>query len=110
MVILNADMEEDLQKDAVDCVTRAMDEFNADTDIAAFIKKDFDKNHGNKWHCIVGRNFGSFVTHDAKHFIYLYRGQASKNNVAVLLFKAAGSTTASRPARPKSPPPPKTAA
>ncbi|CAM9734590.1 unnamed protein product, partial [Laminaria digitata] len=46
-------------------------------DIAAFIKKDFDKNHGNKWHCIVGRNFGSFVTHDAKHFIYLYRGQAS---------------------------------
>ena len=31
MVILNADMEEDLQKDAVDCVTRAMDEFNADT-------------------------------------------------------------------------------
>ena len=50
-------------------------------DIAAFIKKDFDKNHGNKWHCIVGRNFGSFVTHDAKHFIYLYRGQASKNNV-----------------------------
>ena len=31
MVIIKADMEEDLQNDAVDCATRAMDEFKADT-------------------------------------------------------------------------------
>ena len=35
------------------------------------------------WHCIVGRNFGSYVTHETKHFIYFYLGQ-----VAVLLFKS----------------------
>lgn len=34
------------------------------------------------WHCIVGRNFGSYVTHEAKHHIYFYAGQT-----AVLLFK-----------------------
>lgn len=28
-------------------------------DIAEYIKKEFDKNHGPTWHCIVGRNFGT---------------------------------------------------
>ncbi|CAN0369230.1 unnamed protein product, partial [Scytosiphon promiscuus] len=46
-------------------------------DIAAFIKKEFDKKHNPTWHCIVGRNFGSYVTHETKHFIYFYLGQAS---------------------------------
>ena len=35
------------------------------------------------WHCVVGRNFGSYVTHETKHFIYFYLGQ-----VAILLFKS----------------------
>ena len=60
------------------------------------------------WHCIVGRNFGSYVTHETRlveiliydnnigsyicvvlmyqifrHFIYFYLGQ-----VAILLFKS----------------------
>jgi hypothetical protein len=43
----------------------------------------FDKKFGPTWHCIVGRNFGSFVTHETKHFLYMYLGQ-----VAVLLFKS----------------------
>jgi hypothetical protein len=34
-------------------------------------------------HVIVGRNFGSYVTHETKHFIYFYLGQ-----VAILLFKS----------------------
>lgn len=34
------------------------------------------------WHCIVGRNFGSYVTNEQKHYIYFYQGQT-----AVLLFK-----------------------
>ncbi|KAL8762959.1 MAG: hypothetical protein Q9184_001109 [Pyrenodesmia sp. 2 TL-2023] len=32
-------------------------------DIAQCIKKEFDSRAGATWHCIVGRNFGSFVTH-----------------------------------------------
>mmetsp|Transcript_37390 Transcript_37390/g.57384 ORF Transcript_37390/g.57384 Transcript_37390/m.57384 type:complete len:116 (+) Transcript_37390:135-482(+) len=34
-------------------------------------------------HVIVGRNFGSYVTHETKHFIYFYLGQ-----VAILMFKS----------------------
>lgn len=52
-------------------------------DIAAYIKKEFDKKYNPTWHCIVGRNFGSYVTHETRHFIYFYLGQ-----VAILLFKS----------------------
>ena len=52
-------------------------------DIAAYVKKEFDRKHGPTWHCIVGRNFGSYVTHESGSFIYYYVA-----NVAFLLFKA----------------------
>ncbi|XP_071181099.1 dynein light chain LC6, flagellar outer arm-like [Mytilus edulis] len=82
-VIKNADMSEDMQQDAVESSTQALEKFNIEKDIAAFIKKDFDKKYNPTWHCIVGRNFGSYVTHESKHFIYFYMGQ-----VAILLFKS----------------------
>ncbi|KEF53248.1 dynein light chain LC8-type [Exophiala aquamarina CBS 119918] len=55
---------------------------NGEKDIAQHIKREFDSKKGATWHCIVGRNFGSFVTHETKHFIYFYLG-----HVAILLFK-----------------------
>ena len=64
-------------------LSQAMEKFNIEKDIAAFIKKEFDKKYNPTWHCIVGRNFGSYVTHETKHFVYFYMGQ-----VAVLLFKS----------------------
>jgi len=82
-VIKNADMSEDMQQEAVDCATQAMEKFNIEKDIASYIKKEFDKKFNPTWHCIVGRNFGSYVTHETKHFIYFYLGQ-----VAILLFKS----------------------
>lgn len=68
---------------AVNAATLALDKYNIEKDIAAYIKKEFDKKYNPTWHCIVGRNFGSYVTHETKHFIYFYIGQ-----VAILLFKS----------------------
>ncbi len=82
-VVKNADMPEDMQSDAIECATQAMEKFNIEKDIAAYIKKEFDKKYNPTWHCITGRNFGSYVTHETKHFVYFYLGQ-----VAVLLFKS----------------------
>ncbi|XP_014749923.1 PREDICTED: dynein light chain 1, cytoplasmic [Sturnus vulgaris] len=65
------------------CATQALEKYNIEKDIAAHIKKEFDKKYNPTWHCIVGRNFGSYVTHETKHFIYFYLGQ-----VAILLFKS----------------------
>jgi len=86
-VIKNADMSEEMQQDAVDCATQALEKYNIEKDIAAYIKKEFDKKYNPTWHCIVGRNFGSYVTHETRHFIYFYLGQ-----VAILLFKSGWET------------------
>lgn len=82
-VIKNADMSSPMQDESLKIALVALDKFNIEKDIAAYIKKEFDKKYGPTWHCIVGRNFGSYVTHETKHFIYFYLGQ-----VAILLFKS----------------------
>ena len=82
-IIKNSDMTEDMKQDAINVATKAIDSYNIEKDIACYIKKEFDRKHNPTWHCIVGRNFGSYVTHETKHFIYFYLGQ-----IAVLLFKS----------------------
>ena len=66
----------------IDISTQALEKFNIEKDIAAFIKKEFDKKYNPTWHCTVGKDFGSYVTHEIKYFIYFCLGQ-----VAILLFK-----------------------
>ncbi|EEY17659.1 dynein light chain [Verticillium alfalfae VaMs.102] len=71
--IKSADMTDDMQQEVIEVAQEAMGRFT--------IEK-FDERKGPTWHCIVGRNFGSFVTHETKHFIYFYLGHC-----AILLFK-----------------------
>ena len=47
-VIKNADMSEDMQQDAIDCATQALEKYNIEKDIAALIEKEFDKNMDKK--------------------------------------------------------------
>nr|5WOF_A Chain A, Dynein light chain 1, putative [Plasmodium falciparum 3D7]5WOF_B Chain B, Dynein light chain 1, putative [Plasmodium falciparum 3D7]5WOF_C Chain C, Dynein light chain 1, putative [Plasmodium falciparum 3D7] len=82
-VVKNVDMTEEMQIDAIDCANQALQKYNVEKDIAAHIKKEFDRKYDPTWHCVVGRNFGSYVTHETKNFIYFYIGQ-----VAILLFKS----------------------
>jgi dynein light chain LC8-type len=62
-VIKNVDMNDDMQQDALIFAKQALEKYNIEKDIAAHIKREFDKKYGTTWHCIVGRNFGSYVTH-----------------------------------------------
>ena len=82
-VVKQADMYEEMQQEAIDCASQALEKFNIEKDIAAFIKKEFDKKFNPTWHCVVGRSFGSYVTHESKHLTYFYMGQ-----MAILLFKS----------------------
>ena len=52
--------------------------------IAEEIKKEFDHKYKKSWHCFVGENFGSFVTHESKTFIFFEIA-----NISLLLFKTA---------------------
>ncbi|KAL8944113.1 MAG: hypothetical protein Q9211_000704 [Gyalolechia sp. 1 TL-2023] len=105
--VKSVDMTEEMQQQAIEVASDAMEKYTIEKDIAQYIKKEvrtpgtsttnrydfkaarrltcslqFDSRAGATWHCIVGRNFGSFVTHETKHFIYFYLGHC-----AILLFK-----------------------
>mmetsp|Transcript_105553 Transcript_105553/g.330754 ORF Transcript_105553/g.330754 Transcript_105553/m.330754 type:complete len:90 (+) Transcript_105553:84-353(+) len=81
--IKNVDMAEILVTEAIELAKQAMDKYNTEREIANFIKKELDKRHTPFWHVVVGKNFGSYVTHETKHFLYFYLGQ-----LAILIFKA----------------------
>ncbi|GAA55582.1 probable dynein light chain [Clonorchis sinensis] len=82
-VIKNADMPNDMQDEAVQVAAYAVDHFDMEKDIAAHLKKEFDRKYSPTWHCIVGKNFGSYVTHETQNFIYFYF-----QDRAFLLFKS----------------------
>ncbi|GAA48634.1 hypothetical protein CRM22_005091 [Opisthorchis felineus] len=84
VMVKSADMSEEMQQDAICQAQQAIESYHVEKEIAAFIKKVFDKKYSTHWHCIVGRNFGSYVTHENNYFIYFYVG-----NLAILLFKTA---------------------
>ncbi|CAE6516135.1 unnamed protein product [Rhizoctonia solani] len=81
-VIKNVDMSDDMQQESIDIATASLEKFNIEKDIAAHIKREFDRRYGTTWHVVVGKNFGSYVTHETKHFIYFYIG-----SLAFLIWK-----------------------
>ncbi|GAA5983889.1 hypothetical protein JCM11641_006410 [Rhodosporidiobolus odoratus] len=82
-IIKSVDMAKEMQDIVVEVAAEALRQHEIEKDIAAYIKRDMDKRYGPTWHAVVGKNFGSFCTHESGHFIYLYLG-----NIAILLFKA----------------------
>jgi hypothetical protein len=42
-VIKNADMSEEMQQEAIDVATTALSKYGIEKDVAAYIKKEFDK-------------------------------------------------------------------
>ncbi|BHF64181.1 Dynein light chain [Sparganum proliferum] len=57
--------------------------YPVEQDAAAYIKRDFEREHSKYWHCIVGKHFGSFVSHERNTFFHAFCGQ-----FAVLIWKA----------------------
>ncbi|KAJ1401899.1 Dynein light chain, type 1/2 [Sesbania bispinosa] len=52
------------------------------THLARALKKEFDSSYGLAWHCVIGKSFGSFVSHTGGGFVYF-----SIDSLSVLLFK-----------------------
>jgi dynein light chain LC8-type len=67
-------MDEAKQAKAIDlareaCANEKMSQ--SPREIAGHIKNHFDALYGPAWHCIVGRSYGSFVTHGTHHCFLL---------------------------------------
>ncbi|KAI9297204.1 dynein light chain 1 [Neoconidiobolus thromboides FSU 785] len=81
-VVKSVDMSEDMQEEVFFFAAEALEKNNVERDVATYIKRHFDQKYGPHWHCIVGRSFGSSVTHETKCFIYFYIGLT-----AILLYR-----------------------
>ncbi|KAJ1941462.1 hypothetical protein FBU59_003492 [Linderina macrospora] len=83
ITVKSVDMSEAMQNEIVALASKAFDENKLEKDIAAHVKREADRQFGPTWHVVVGRNFGSYVTHETGNFIYFY-----VDHTAVLLFKS----------------------
>ncbi|XP_059444045.1 uncharacterized protein LOC132175961 [Corylus avellana] len=90
-VIGETDMLQTMQQDALELAAKALDIFDVTeaTEIARSIKKEFDGTYGPGWQCIVGTDFGSFVTHCSGCFIYF-----SVGSLSILLFRGSAGQEA----------------
>ena len=86
-VKMKNDMADDMLKYAIETCRETLDACeDFDTEglkCAEQIKLKFDEDWGPNWHVIIGRNFGSFVTHETKKFVFFYLGERG-----IMLFKA----------------------
>lgn len=78
-----SDMSDELQAEVVEVAIEAVKLHPAVRDVAHHIKKEMDSRCSPTWHCVVGQDFGSYVTHEARTFIYFY-----VNKLGVLLWKS----------------------
>ena|SRR6218665_1611414 len=64
-----ADMPPTMQKSAMQATIHALRAYSTEKHIAESVKQAFDQLFEPTWHCIVGRNWGSCVTHTKVCFV-----------------------------------------
>ncbi|XP_054157058.1 uncharacterized protein LOC128955415 [Oppia nitens] len=78
-----ADMPQQMQRAAIQSTSHAIKVHTTEKHIAESIKQDFDQLYQPTWHCIVGRNWGSCVTHSKASYVrMLYK------DLTILLYKS----------------------
>ncbi|KAL9264240.1 Dynein light chain LC6, flagellar outer arm-like protein [Drosera capensis] len=85
-LIEDTDMPLKMQIQAMASASQALDLYDVldCRSIAAHIKKEFDKRHGEGWQCVVGSNFGCFFSHTKGTFVYF-----TLETLSFLIFKGA---------------------
>lgn len=66
------DLENEMLEDAKEIIKESLTTLGDEREMAKNIKLHFDEKWGKIWHCVVGRSFGAFGTHETKHFLYIY--------------------------------------
>lgn len=85
LIVKSTDLSAANEQDMLDLVRSAFRKYDIanQRELAGFLKRSADKTFSTCWHCIVGRQFSSYVTHEMNGFIYLTKGPLS-----ILLFKS----------------------
>lgn len=83
LTIHHSEVVHDILQDAVELAAREIEKKELEHVIAKKLKDALDKQYTKEWQCIVGKNFGAFVSNEDEFSLYFTYGQ-----VSVLVFKA----------------------
>ncbi|KAI5730169.1 hypothetical protein M8J76_010784 [Diaphorina citri] len=82
VAIKKVDMTKKMQAYVIRAAKVAFEKCTSQEEIAAYLKNRFNRRYEPMWTCIVGTNFGAYVSYESRRFIYFYLGQTG-----VLLFR-----------------------
>ncbi|KAI0986739.1 hypothetical protein GJ496_008011 [Pomphorhynchus laevis] len=82
VLIERCEMNSEMKKYVLYISLHAVTNLRSEKEIAVEIKKTMDRKFGRAWQCIVGKDFGSFVSHSPQSFMYLYIGK-----IGILLYR-----------------------
>ena len=68
-----SDLAEEIQTKIFELSSQAIATYKIEKILLHF-EKELDQLYGPTWHVIVGKSFGSYVTHEQGYFIYFYIG------------------------------------
>ena len=68
-------MEDEMAEYAMKEAEGALETSFNERRIAQLMKAAFEKKYKSNWHCVAGRDFGAFVTHEVGRFLFFYIGQ-----------------------------------
>ncbi len=85
IIVKSTDLPATYEQDMIELVRTAFRKYQITNqrELAGFLKRSADRTFAPCWHCIVGRQFSSYVTHEMNGFIYFTKGPLS-----ILLFKS----------------------
>ncbi|CAF0920367.1 unnamed protein product [Rotaria sordida] len=85
LIVKSTDLSAAYEQEMIELVRIAFQKYDLSSqrELAGFLKRTADKTFSSCWHCIVGKQFSSYVTHEMNGFIYLTKGPLS-----ILLFKS----------------------
>ncbi|CAF2126933.1 unnamed protein product [Rotaria magnacalcarata] len=85
LIVKSTDLPAHYEQDMIQLVRAGFRKYDITNqrELAGFLKRAADSKFSPCWHCIVGRQFSSYVTHEMSGFIYFTRGPLS-----ILLFKS----------------------
>ena len=71
------DMDDERVEEAKKIIKEAVNKCSDEREMAKMIKLHFDELYGKIWHCVVGKSFGTFGTHETKNYLYIYYKQTA---------------------------------
>jgi len=77
LTVVETDMSPELVKEVIKVAVAYSENLTNEQDICFKIKKELDNRISapSPWHCIIGKDYTSFVTHEEGFHIQLQRGQ-----------------------------------